>query len=111
MLLLSGASANHITDYLGQAPILCLFANEGISEMVTLLLEFGADVDLANNQGCTPLIMAAIRGHQEVVQLLTSAGAILGRTDISGRLAVKSHILRKVTCSKSFANCTVRHYK
>lgn len=85
LLLLSGASANHVTEYLGQAPVLCLFANEGIPEMVSLLLEFGADVDLANNQGCTPLIMAAIRGHQEVVQQLMGAGAILGRTDTAGR--------------------------
>lgn len=75
-----------MTDYLGQAPILCLFANEGVSEMVSLLLEFGADVDSANNQGCTPLIFAAIRGHQEVIGQLVSAGAILGRTDTAGRL-------------------------
>lgn len=85
MLLLSGATANHITDYLGQAPVLCLFANEGISEMVSLLLEFGADVDYANNQGCTPLIMASIRGHQEIVEQLVAAGANLGRTDTACR--------------------------
>lgn len=53
--------------------------------MVSLLLEFEADVDLANNQGCTPLIMAAIKGHQDIVEQLVSAGAILGRTDTAGR--------------------------
>ena len=53
--------------------------------MVALLLEFGANVDLANNQGCTPLIIAATRGHQDVVQQLTAAGAILGRVDTAGR--------------------------
>ncbi|XP_065220330.1 protein TANC2 isoform X3 [Planococcus citri] len=88
LMLLSGASPNHITEYLGQAPILCLFANEGVSEMVALLLEFEADVDLANNQGCTPLIMAAIKGHQDIIEQLIGAGAILGRTDTAGRCAL-----------------------
>ncbi|KAK7578136.1 hypothetical protein V9T40_010341 [Parthenolecanium corni] len=88
LLLLAGASPNHVTDYLGQAPVLCLFANEGITEMITLLLEFGANVDSANNQGCTPLILTAIKGHQEAVQQLIAAGAILGLVDTAGRCAL-----------------------
>lgn len=29
LLLLAGASPNHITDFLGNAPVLCMYANEG----------------------------------------------------------------------------------
>lgn len=68
LLLLAGASPNHITEYLGNAPILCMYAYEGCVEMVSLLLEFGADVELTNSQGCTALSLAATRGHCDVVR-------------------------------------------
>ena len=68
LLLLAGASPNHITDYLGNAPALCIYAHEGFVEMVSLLLEFGADVELTNSQGCTALSLAAARGHCDVVR-------------------------------------------
>lgn len=68
LLLLAGASPNHVTEYLGNAPILCMYAYEGCVEMVSLLLEFGADVELTNSQGCTALSLAATRGHCDVVR-------------------------------------------
>ncbi|XP_023319029.1 protein TANC2 [Trichogramma pretiosum] len=104
LLLLAGASPDAVTDYLGSAPILCMYAHEGSCEMVSLLLDFGANVDLANSQGCTALILAAARGHCDVVRRLAAAGATLGRTDTSrqcalvhaarrGRLAVVGYLL------------------
>lgn len=30
LLLLAGASPNHITEFLGNAPVLCMYANEGM---------------------------------------------------------------------------------
>ena len=68
LLLLAGASPNFITEYLGNAPALCMYAHEGSVEMVSLLLEFGADVELTNSQGCTALTLAAARGHCDVVR-------------------------------------------
>ncbi|CAG2057215.1 unnamed protein product, partial [Timema podura] len=56
-----------------------------ITEMVSLLLEFGCDVELANSQGCTALSLCAARGHLEVARKLVSAGASLGRTDTAGQ--------------------------
>lgn len=85
LLLLSGADPDHVTEFLGQAPVLCLFAHEGAAEMVSLLLEFGAALDSPNSQGCTALGLAAGRGHIEVVRLLVGAGASLGRSDTAGR--------------------------
>lgn len=66
LLLLSGASPNYATEFFGQAPALMIFAQEGITEMVSLLIEFNADVNLTNSQGCTALTLAAARGHCEV---------------------------------------------
>ncbi|XP_012226066.1 protein TANC2 isoform X3 [Linepithema humile] len=85
LLLLAGASPNHITEYLGNAPILCMYAYEGCVEMVSLLLEFGADVELTNSQGCTALSLAATRGHCDVVRRLVAAGASLGHADMAGQ--------------------------
>ncbi|GLH00293.1 Uncharacterized protein GBIM_06713 [Gryllus bimaculatus] len=85
LLLLAGASANYETEFLGSAPALCIYANEGISSMVSLLLEFGADAERTNSQGCTALALASTRGHCEVVRLLVSAGASLGHADTAGQ--------------------------
>ncbi|KAK0089572.1 hypothetical protein PV325_006701 [Microctonus aethiopoides] len=85
LLLLAGASPNHITEYLGNAPVLCMYAHEGSVEMVSLLLEFGADVELTNSQGCTALSLAAARGHCDVVRRLAAAGASLGHADMAGQ--------------------------
>lgn len=84
LLLLSGASPNYTTDFLGNAPILCMFANEGVVPMVSLLLEFGADVELANSQGSTALSLASAKGHCDVVRQLVAAGASPGHADTAG---------------------------
>ncbi|XP_076678225.1 zinc-RING finger and ankyrin repeat domain-containing protein rolling pebbles isoform X5 [Andrena cerasifolii] len=85
LLLLAGASPNHVTEYLGNGPALCMYAHEGSVEMVSLLLEFGADVELTNSQGYTALSLAAARGHCDVVRRLAAAGASLGHTDMAGQ--------------------------
>ena len=43
-------------------------------EVARLLLESGADKDLASNDGATALIMACYNGHLEVVRLLLESG-------------------------------------
>lgn len=88
LLLLAGASPNYQTDILGQAPILLIAASEGITSMVNLLLEFGADIENTNSQGSTALILAAAKGHYEVVRQLVVSGASLGHTDNSNRCAL-----------------------
>lgn len=88
LLLLGGASPDHITEFLGNAPVLCMYAYEGILPMVSLLLEFGANVELTNSQGMTPLSLASARGHCDVVRQLVAAGASLGRTDTSGHCSL-----------------------
>lgn len=85
LLLLAGADPDFATEFLGQAPALCMYAHEGCAEMVALLLEFGADCEASNSQGCTALSLAAARGHCEVVRQLVAAGASLGHADTAGQ--------------------------
>eukprot|EP00300_Choanocystis_sp_HF-7_P016982 c19599_g3_i2.p1 GENE.c19599_g3_i2~~c19599_g3_i2.p1 ORF type:complete len:200 (-),score=43.49 c19599_g3_i2:281-880(-) len=51
-----------------------LAAAHGTSEMVRLMQEFGGDVNGTNKDGSTPMHYAALYGHVEVVQVLTSSG-------------------------------------
>lgn len=88
LLLLAGASPDHLTDFAGQAPLLCIAAGEGITLMVNLLLEFGADVENSNSQGSTALMLAAAKGHYDVVRQLVASGSALGHTDNSKRCAL-----------------------
>lgn len=88
LLLLAGAAPDHVTPFMGRAPILCIAAHEGNVPMVRLLLEFGADVEAANSQGCTPLILAAANGHCDVVRQLVAAGSVPGHGDVAQRCAL-----------------------
>ncbi|XP_063381580.1 protein TANC2 isoform X1 [Cydia fagiglandana] len=81
LMLLAGGSPNQITDCLGNAPLLCMYSYQGILAMVGLLLEFGADLEMTNSQGCTALSLACQRGHTDVARRLIAAGASLSHTD------------------------------
>ena len=74
LLLLAGASPSYASDYLNGAPLTGVFASQGYHDMVSLLIEFGADVDAANAQGVTSLMFASKQGHLDVVRLLLSRG-------------------------------------
>lgn len=56
-------------------------------ETVALLLEQGANANLQDSNGWTPLMTAASNGFIEAAQLLLNAGAITGITDASERTA------------------------
>ena len=47
----------------------------GLKDVVSALIEAGADINLANNDSCTPLFIASQEGHVEVVRALLAAGA------------------------------------
>ncbi|XP_050563444.1 protein TANC2 isoform X4 [Spodoptera frugiperda] len=81
LMLLAGGSPNQITECLGSAPLLCMYAYQGILAMVGLLIEFGADMEMTNSQGCTALSLACQRGHTDVARRLIAAGASLSHTD------------------------------
>ena len=74
MLLEHGADVNVQSDDYGSSPLM-LAAVEGHTEIVTALLEKGANTALTNHAGQTALISAAREGHVEVVKVLLAAGA------------------------------------
>uniref|UniRef100_A0A672K712 Protein TANC1-like n=1 Tax=Sinocyclocheilus grahami TaxID=75366 RepID=A0A672K712_SINGR len=48
LLMLGGANVNYRTEVLNNAPVLCVQAHLGHQETVSLLLEFGANVDVVS---------------------------------------------------------------
>ncbi|XP_068617508.1 protein TANC2 isoform X2 [Battus philenor] len=81
LMLLAGGSPNQITECLGNAPLLCMYSYQGILAMVGLLIEFGADLEMTNSQGCSALSLACQRGHTDVAKRLIAAGSSLSHTD------------------------------
>lgn len=51
-------------------------------DLVKLLIDFGEDVNAADNYGITPLMVAANLGNLEIVKYLVSKGADLGAHDL-----------------------------
>ena len=49
--------------------------------MVSLLLEYGADANRANDKGVAPLALASGAGHLDIVELLVHCGAQINRVD------------------------------
>ena len=57
-------------DTSGNSTALYLAAHNGHTNLVKLLLEYGADMLVADLSGATPLHIAALKGHREIVELL-----------------------------------------
>lgn len=59
-------------------PPLCMAAESGNIEDMSLLLDHGADVSVRDRDGMTPVNVAAGYGHLEATTLLLDAGSRLG---------------------------------
>ncbi|XP_061743597.1 protein TANC1 isoform X2 [Nerophis ophidion] len=94
LLMLGGANVDWHTEVVGHAPILAVHAHLGHAEMVALLLEMGAAVDGAGDNGVTPLCLAAAAGHDDIIGLLCRKGAKVGGADKSGQCALVHAALR-----------------
>jgi uncharacterized protein len=69
---------DHVNDLGWTALLEAILLSDGgprHQEIVSLLIEHGADVDLADGDGVRPLTHARARGQTEIVALLEAAGA------------------------------------
>lgn len=73
-LIENGINVNQKTDKGQQTPLFHA-SDEGDQEIVEMLLENGADVNLQDDWGVTPLHYASRKGHLGNVKLLVKAGA------------------------------------
>ncbi|MEQ2204136.1 hypothetical protein XENOCAPTIV_008476 [Xenoophorus captivus] len=74
LLMLGGANVNYRTEVLNNAPVLCVQCHLGHHEIASLLLEFGASVDVVSENGMSPLSFSAAGGHLGLVMLLCKRG-------------------------------------
>eukprot|EP00947_MAST-08B_sp_MAST-8B-sp1_P003347 g3347.t1 len=70
-LIVAGANVDYVS---GHDTPLYQAASRGYGKVVSMLLEAGATVDLADKDGWTPLFIAAWKGHDEVVSVLIEEG-------------------------------------
>lgn len=77
LLLNSDVNVNHINNLGWTALLEAVILGDGgknHQEIVKLLIEHGADVNLGDSNGVTPLQHAKKHGYQEMVDVLTNAG-------------------------------------
>ncbi|XP_078667387.1 uncharacterized protein LOC144909193 [Branchiostoma floridae x Branchiostoma belcheri] len=92
LLLNNGADPSQVSLYINyhsytsytRTP-LCKAAESGNAEIMSDLIQAGADLNQADKGGRTPLFLAAQSGHTETVRILTQAGADLNQADKGGR--------------------------
>uniref|UniRef100_A0A3Q2V6Q7 Tetratricopeptide repeat, ankyrin repeat and coiled-coil containing 1 n=1 Tax=Haplochromis burtoni TaxID=8153 RepID=A0A3Q2V6Q7_HAPBU len=94
LLMLGGANVNYRTEVLNNAPVLCVQCHLGHQEIVSLLLEFGASVDVVSENGMSPLCFSAAAGHLGQVMLLCKKEAKVDHVDKSGQCALVHAALR-----------------
>uniref|UniRef100_H3DGE8 Tetratricopeptide repeat, ankyrin repeat and coiled-coil containing 1b n=1 Tax=Tetraodon nigroviridis TaxID=99883 RepID=H3DGE8_TETNG len=94
LLMLAGANVNYRTEVLNNAPVLCVQCHLGHQEIASLLLEFGASVDVVSENGMSPLCFSAAAGHLGLVMLLCKRGAKVDHTDKSGQSGLVHAALR-----------------
>jgi uncharacterized protein len=78
LLTETAVDVNHVNDLGWTALLEAILLSDGgpgHQEIVALLLQHGANVDLADGDGVTPLAHARARDQSEIVAMLESAGA------------------------------------
>ena len=91
-LLTAGANVNSAQPPLQLTPL--LVASELDFDMVKLLVERGAEVNVNDRDGITPLMRAITLRDLRMVKLLLDAGAKIDVTDYRGHTALTHAILR-----------------
>lgn len=78
MLIAADAPLDHVNNLKWTALIESIVLGDGgrnHTDTLAALVKAGANVNLADGQGATPLVLARSRGYSEMVRILTDAGA------------------------------------
>ncbi|RAT97710.1 ankyrin repeat domain-containing protein [Brevibacillus sp. Leaf182] len=78
LLTRTDVDVNHVNNPGWTALMEAIVLNDGgkkQQEMIQLLIDHGADVNIPDSEGKTPLYRAKERGYHEIVQILQKAGA------------------------------------
>lgn len=95
-VLADGAPVNEPSHLLMNRPTpLTAASAAGHTGVVRLLLEKGADADLADGMEMTPLMHAAQQGHAGVVKLLMEAGG-----DVTARDSLGNDAMAHASCDE-----------
>lgn len=78
LLLLRGVDPN-VRDARGQSALHIALKDDSDKALQSLLKHPGLNVNSANSAGETPLMLAALRGRLDTVQLLVARGALINR--------------------------------
>lgn len=87
-LIKGGEDVNGLFDTSLYLTSLAWASEQGITVLVQLLVNYGANLEASDLEGNTPLILAAMEGHLEVVEVLLNAGADLNQRTRSGWTAL-----------------------
>jgi hypothetical protein len=79
-----------VSSWWGRDTLLTMAAWKGHVDVVTLLLERGADINQTDEYGNTALHVATCGGHEEMVSFLITSGADLSRKGLQGQTALVS---------------------
>ena len=92
-LIASGADVN-LADHAGWSPLIHAAYFGSGNELLSLLVDKGANLNAQNNRGLTALYLASAAGHEPQVQLLLAHGADPAIATQSGYTPVKVAQLR-----------------
>lgn len=80
-------SSNKVYEWYGSNP-LCAAISKGDLKAVSIMIDYGADVNETSSRGLTPLMYAAIYNDTEIIKLLIEKGATLDKKDNRGYTAL-----------------------
>ncbi|KAL3125270.1 hypothetical protein niasHT_000681 [Heterodera trifolii] len=87
VLIARGANVDLGTDS-AITPLMIAACDRSQTEIVTFLVENGANINLQNGDGATALMYACYQGNVDIVRLLLSHGANVELTDFTGYFAL-----------------------
>ncbi len=94
-LLILGANPNYRPEGMSSALLLCLESE--YFDLAELMVSKGAEVDIRNQNGWTPLIWAAIKGRKMAVEFLLEHGASINICNNDGWNAITGAYFKKRT--------------